>query len=57
MAAAVANNQTVVRTTSVNDAPTISNVTASTSINDKQTATPFGNVIIGDVDTPHKRRR
>ena len=38
--------------TDVNDAPTITGVTASTAINDTGTATAFSGVVIGDVDSP-----
>ena len=42
----------ILTATSVNDAPTISGITATTNIDDTATATPFSAVVIGDVDSP-----
>ncbi len=52
IAAPVTDSSTTVTTTSVNDAPTISGITALTSIDDTGTTTPFFSVIIDDVDNP-----
>src|SRR5436853_149042 len=52
IATAVTNNATVVRTTSVNDAPTLAGTTLFTANAVKQTPTPCSGVTIGDVDSP-----
>jgi hypothetical protein len=50
VASQVMNTATTVITTSVNDAPTISNVSSGQSVNDNATILPFTDVTIGDVD-------
>ncbi|HYE01086.1 MAG TPA: hypothetical protein VEH84_17005 [Alphaproteobacteria bacterium] len=44
------DNVTTVVSTSVNDAPTLGGITATTTINDTATATPFSSVTIADSD-------
>ena len=52
IATAVTNNTTTVVSTSINDIPVLGNATASTTINDNQTAKPFSTFTVVDVDFP-----
>lgn len=50
LAAPVSNNITSVRTTSLNDAPTISGTSTAVTVNDNATVNPLAAVIVNDAD-------
>lgn len=50
LAAPASNNITSVRTTSLNDAPTISGTSTAVTVNDNATVNPFAAVVVNDAD-------